>query len=421
MPLQTAFRRRSMMQLGPDGAAATDNDEKGIQIMMRTLFGAFAALMLATVSSFAAADGATNARVMTRNLYIGANVFEAIAVPPDQIPDAAGDVLAEIIASDFPARARVLAGEIARSQPQAMGIQEVWKVSGLPYGPGEQIAIDFLELLMTELAAHGQKYDVAVVNANLELTLPLVNLPVAPGLRLPYMGTIEDRDAILVRHNVAWSNALGGNFTTAVPVDFPPPFDILSFEILRGWTSVDLVFGGNAYRFVNTHLEVESFGDGLFQTAQAFELRGILGYLASVLGPLPEVVVGDFNSDPDDPPCETALCVSFGVAGFTPYRVLSDTLLGLLNPAFGAPLVDVWNLRQNDRRSSGDTCCYDSLAQDDLAGITRRVDQIWKRGADVAGPTVRLTGDEAKRQTPDGLYGSDHLGVFSRMTLIPAR
>jgi len=390
-------------------------------MMMRTVFGAFAALTLAAVSSLAAADGATNARVMTRNLYIGANVFEAIAVPPDQIPDAAGDVLADIIASDFPARARVLAAEIARSQPQALGLQEVWKVSGSPYIPGQPaISIDFLELLLAELAAHGQKYDVAVANTNLELTLPLVNLPVAPGVRLPYSGTIEDRDAILVRHNVAWSNALGDNFATAVPVDFPPPFDILSFDILRGWTSVDLVFGGNAYRFVNTHLEVESFADGLFQTAQAFELRGILGYLASVLGPLPEVVVGDFNSDPDDPPCMTALCTAFGVAGFTPYLVLSDPLLGLVNPAFGAPLVDVWNLRQNDHDASGDTCCYDSLAQDDAAGITRRVDLIWKRGADVAGPTVRLTGDEAKRQTPDGLYGSDHLGVFSRMTLIPA-
>ena len=36
------------------------------------------------------------------------------------------------------------------------------------------------------------------------------------------------------------------------------------------------------------------------------------------------------------------------------------------------------------------------------------------------GVTVRLSGDNPKRQTPDGLYGSDHLGVTARMTLIPA-
>lgn len=389
-------------------------------MLNRIRLGAVTALALASVCSVAWADGATNARVMTRNLYIGANVFQAIAVPPDQIPDAAGDVLAEILASDFGSRAKVLADEIARSQPHAVGLQEVWQVLGTPYGPGEPIDIDFLDILTSELAARGQKYEVVVAHTNLDLTLPLVNLPVAPGVRLPYSGTIRDRDAILVRHNVAWSNALGDNFATAVPVVFPPPFDGLSFDILRGWTSVDLVFGGNAYRFVNTHLEVESFLDGLFQTAQAFELRGTLGYLASTLGPLPEVVVGDFNSDPDDEPCVSPLCVAFGVAGFTPYLVLSDPDLGLVSPAFGAALTDAWTLRNNSRGADGDTCCYDSLGQADDAGITRRVDQIWVRGTSTAGVTVRLTGDDAGRQTPDGLYGSDHLGVAGRMTLVPA-
>ena len=387
---------------------------------LRGALGIVPALALALVSSVAWSAGATNARVMSRNLYIGADVFAAIAVPPAEIPDAAGDVLAEIIASDFAARARVLAEEIAASQPHAVGLQEVWKVSGTPYGPGGPISIDFLEILKAELALLDQKYDVAVANTNLELTLPLVNLPVAPGVRLPYTGTIEDRDAILVRHNVAWSNALGGNFSTSVPVEFEPPFDVLSFEILRGWTSVDLVFGGNAYRFVNTHLEVESFADGLFQTAQAFELRGTLGYLASVLGPLPEVVVGDFNSDEDDAPCVTALCDFYGVAGFTPYLVLSNPYLGLVDPVYGEALVDVWNLRKNDRRSTGDTCCYASLDQPDAAGISRRVDLLWVRGTGAGGVTVRLTGDDPESKTPDGLYGSDHLGVFGRMTLIPA-
>jgi len=236
-------------------------------------------------------------------------------------------------------------------------------------------------------------------------------------VRLPYSGNIQDRDVILVRHNVAWANAVGGNFDAAVPVDLPPPFN---FEILRGWTSVDLVFGGNAYRFVNTHLEVESFADGLFQTAQAFELRAVLGYLGNVFGPLPEVVVGDFNSDEDDPPCTTPLCVAFGVAGFTPYLVLSNPALDQVNPAFGSALTDTWNLRNNDRRADGDTCCYTSLAQDDAAGINRRVDLIWLRGTAATGVTVHLSGDDPKRQTPSGLYGSDHLGVSARMTLMPA-
>jgi endonuclease/exonuclease/phosphatase family metal-dependent hydrolase len=379
------------------------------------------AMLILLASTTAGAAGATNARVMTRNLYIGADVFQAINVPPDQIPDAAGQVLAEIVASDFAARAKVLAQEIAGSQPDAVGLQEVWKVSGVPYGPGSAIQVDFLQLLTEELAARGQKYDVAIANSNLKLTLQLVNFPVAPGVTYPYSGTIEDRDAILVRHNVAWSNAIGGNYATTVPVIFDPPYAELSFEIPRGWTSVDLVFGGNAYRFVNTHLEVESFADGLFQTAQAFELRGILAYLASALGSLPEVVVGDFNSDKDDPPCETALCSYFGVAGYTPYLVMSDPWLSYVNPAYGDALTDVWNLRQNDPRATGVTCCYIALDQDNMAGVNRRVDLLWVRGTATTGVTVQLTGDDTKRRTPSGLLGSDHLGVFGRMTLIPGR
>jgi len=390
-------------------------------MLQRRMLCTVTALAVSLVAPVVLAAGATNARVMTRNLYIGANVFEAIAVPPDQIPDAAGDVLAEIIASDFPARARVLADEIARSQPHAVGLQEVWDVSAVAYVAGDPIAIDFLALLRAELAARGQKYDVAVVNLNVELTLPLVNLPIEPGLRLPYAGTIRDRDVILVRHNVGWANDTKGTFQTVVPVSFPPPYDGLSFDILRGWTSVDLVFGGNAYRFVNTHLEVESFADGLFQTAQALELRAVLGQLAQVLGPLPEVVVGDFNSDEDDLPCMTDLCAIFGVAGLTPYLVLSNPSLDQVNPAFGSALVDAWNLRNNSRSGSGDTCCYDSLSQDDAAGITRRVDLVWVRGTSTSGVTVELTGDEPKRQTAGGLYGSDHLGVSARMTLVPDR
>jgi len=389
---------------------------------IRNALGALLASVLVVCSTSALAAGATNARVMTRNLYIGADVFNAINVPPAEIPFAAGEVLAEIIASDFPARAKLLAKEIADKQPHAVGLQEVWHVTGDPLipGVGEPIDIDFLAILEAELKARGQKYDLVIKNPNLDLTLPTVALPVGPGQYIPYEGRIIDSDAILVRHNVGWSNVKGGNFAAAVPVEFDPPFDLLNFDILRGWTSVDLQFGGNAYRFVNTHLEVESFADGLFQTAQALELRATLSQLASEYGPLPEVVVGDFNSDPDDEPCFTPLCEFFGTAGLTPYLVLSSPLLEFVDPVFGPALSDAWYLRQNDRKSEGDTCCYEALAQQDSAGITRRVDQIWLRGTDANGVTVRLSGDNPKRQTPDGLYGSDHVGVMARMTLVPA-
>jgi len=369
---------------------------------IRTALGALLASVLVVCSTSALAAGATNARVMTRNLYIGADVFAAIDVEdPSEIPVAAGEVLAEIIASDFPARARVLAQEIQQLQPQVIGLQEVWNVQAVS-ATAPPIDIDFLAILMSELAARGQKYTIAVAQTNVDVALPAF----VPGVGL-YLGAIQDRDVILVRHNVGWSNPAMALYPTRIPTPF-------GFDIVRGWTSVDVVFGGNAYRFVNTHLEVESFGDGLVQTLQAIELQGALGFLAATYGQLPEVVVGDFNSDPADPGCtEPTFCATPPLQGVSPYLVLSSGF-------FGPALTDAWALRSNDHRSDGDTCCYTALAQDDDDGVTRRVDLIWIRGTDANGVTVRLSGDNPKRQTPDGLYGSDHLGVMARMTLVPA-
>ena len=74
-----------------------------------------------TVSGMAAAGKhAVGARVMSRNLFIGGDVFAAIDVgDPSEIPEAAGNVLAEIVASDFEAHAELLADEIRRCRPQA--------------------------------------------------------------------------------------------------------------------------------------------------------------------------------------------------------------------------------------------------------------------------------------------------------------
>lgn len=358
-----------------------------------TLLCTLAALMLVDGSSSAVAAGATNAPVMTRNLYIGADLAAALDVQdPSEIPAAAGEVLAQILASDFPSRAKVLAQEIAQKQPHVVGLQEVWDVQAIDLnGLAPDIDLDFLQILMSELAARGQKYSVAVANENVFVP----NLPaLVPGLGL-YLGQIRDRDVILVRHNVAWSNPMMGTFPTLIPTPF-------GFDIVRGWTSVDIVFGGNPYRFVNTHLEPESSGDGCVQTLQAFDLQVALGFLDATLGVLPEVVAGDFNSDPADPGCAA-------IGGMSPYMIM-----------VASSFTDAWSLRNNDRRATGETCCFDSLDTSESQTLARRVDQIWIRRADANGVTVRLTGDDAKRATPDGLFGSDHLGVIARMSLIPA-
>src|SRR5690348_8460095 len=57
-------------------------------------------------------------KVMTRNLYLGADLLPAIAAPDlNSFVEANGQILREVTANDFPTRARGLAAEIQQEKP----------------------------------------------------------------------------------------------------------------------------------------------------------------------------------------------------------------------------------------------------------------------------------------------------------------
>ena len=63
--------------------------------------------------------------VMTRNIYVGANIDVLMMTPLGDIPVVAAQLWGEIQATDFAARAEALADEIADAQPHLVGLQEV--------------------------------------------------------------------------------------------------------------------------------------------------------------------------------------------------------------------------------------------------------------------------------------------------------
>src|SRR6478672_5585326 len=64
--------------------------------------------------------------VMTRNVYLGANLAPAIGAPSlEAFVAANGQILREVTANDFPTRAKGLAQEILAKQPDLVGLQEV--------------------------------------------------------------------------------------------------------------------------------------------------------------------------------------------------------------------------------------------------------------------------------------------------------
>ena len=65
------------------------------------------------------------AKVMTRNLYLGADIFkvvEAAQTNPGSVPYVVAEVYQTMLYTNFWARAEAIADEIARDKPQVIGV-----------------------------------------------------------------------------------------------------------------------------------------------------------------------------------------------------------------------------------------------------------------------------------------------------------
>ncbi|MGB5622783.1 MAG: hypothetical protein WBN65_09855 [Gammaproteobacteria bacterium] len=358
-------------------------------------------------------------QVMTQNLYVGGDIFLPFsAETPEEFAELAQLVIGQILATDYRERAVSLAGEMLAADSHLIGLQEVYvlRVCAVAEPGFCLLDDDYLEILLDELNADGERYRAVAQVTNIDI----------PGLPLFIEGfglvtvSITDRDVILAREDVETSNPVGANFCAGVPV----PEDSLLFpllpQILRGYTMVDARVKGRDYRFVNTHLEIsEQPVFSTFQSLQAFELVGPPDADCPGAGPLffddhTIVLVGDFNSDPGAGPLVPCLFAD-GTPGNlcpTPYAIMSQ--IGY---------IDAWNLRRGPFED-GLTCCQDGLLRNEESELSERVDQIWVRQAPdhYGGPVIRgaratVLGDEPADKTPNGLWPSDHAGVAARMVL----
>lgn len=316
--------------------------------------------------------------VMTRNLYVGADLDAVIAalVSPDPGDDGPALQLAILTLQQtaFPARAEALADEIARHRPAAIGLQEVSTLE-LPGFP----TIAFLPILQAALAARGLHYGVAASITNFDLTIPL-----GPGV----FARLVDQEVLLTADDVILHGAAQGLYAQNLPLGFA--------TISRGWVSADIGIAGKVVRVLSTHLESGQGPPGLVRQAQAAELAAMVGGTS-----LPVIVLGDLNDGPGSPM----------------HQILT-----------GSGLLDVWAERNGT--GSGLTCCHAAnLANQDASGFNQRIDYVMVRGGFttgdgrlIGGARIDLVGEEPEDRVPGPfglLWPSDHAGLV--VSLPPAR
>jgi endonuclease/exonuclease/phosphatase family metal-dependent hydrolase len=386
-------------------------------IERKTARHALLALLALTVAAIGLAGAAqakphakgTELRVMTRNLYLGADLSPAInSKSQDEFFEANGAIVRQVEATNFPVRAKGLAKEILETKPDLVGLQEValWRTAPPSLGPvfsgkpeATTVKYDFLKLLLAQLNKKKALYKPVVVQDEFDFEAPADangQPGDGPGGGTGILANTETnarltmRDVILKRLHagVKTTNPQSGHYEHLLVEKVAGSKEV---AVTRGWTSVDAtVRGSRKFHFVNTHLE--SFdNEAEYPSVRAQQAGELVAPGGPATSRLPVVLVGDLNSD-----VKTEVKPGDGQA----YRVLTQA--GFRERSTYKPL----------------GCCIDSsydLRTGSAAEFDHKVDHIMTNDPKhVKLRESRVTG----RKMQHGYWDSDHAGLFSTLNLL---
>jgi len=325
--------------------------------------------------SFKSTRGKKELKVMSYNVYWGADIRRIFQPDPELQACAGGPsalCLASVVnkvynlfmASEFNLRAKYIASIIAKKDPTVIGLQEVLKF----YRNDQNVpSLDYLEILLHELAEKGLEYDV-IENSY------VYEIPSFDGTEL-ISNKFIDRDVLLLKKGIK-KNEFVGTFNQTFSV---PSFGV---EFVRGFIAADIILEGKQrVRVINTHLEVT----GRFNTPQAVELMTLFPGEDMI----PTVLIGDFNARP----------------GENGHKVIID-----------AGYEDTW-LTKRGSLSPGFTCCQDEFLENDDSELFKRIDNVFVSSHDFKVKSVMVVGDEKDDTMTNGKWNSDHAGIAAHLEL----
>jgi endonuclease/exonuclease/phosphatase family metal-dependent hydrolase len=338
--------------------------------------------------------------VMTRNLYLGADLAPALqSTGADSFVNANGAIVRQVMATDFPLRARALAKEILKNKPNMVGLQEVaeWRTSPpgtksfTPAMGGTKTATivqyDFLKLLLDQLNKRKKLYRAVEVNQEFDFEAPADEDPAPPsginGASRNWRLTM--RDVILARKGTKTSKARGGHFSHLLVETVAG----ITIPVTRGWAEVNAQVGkGPKFHFVDTHFEAFD-NPAQVPSIRAQQASQLVGRGGPARSRLPVILACDCNSD-----IKTEVQPGDSQA----YRVLRNA--GFAERSTSKPL----------------SCCITdpNLIGGSIADFNHKVDHIM---TDVPRRVKLVRSKVVGRAQFGGLWPSDHAGLVSILRL----
>lgn len=387
---------------------------------MKKFFATLSLAALLTNGVSIPANATSEITVMSRNIYLGADVGKALALIPD-LPAAAQYMWDQMRKTDFESRSKLLADEINQYKPDVIGIQEatIWRCQKNLWSKATTI-YDFVEILLKQLSG---EYEVAELNS---ATAYNPGFSISP---IPYLTKVidpevfqrifsqdsafcgfETGDTLLVKKQLQSEVINLGNTEYEASYSIVPTL----MTIYRGYTWADIKINGTPTRFITTHLE--SLWDENKIPNSARQARQLISDTSNTKMPL--IIMGDFNSDPKDPrekgglnpglqPVESLNCPP-NTSICSAYKLMIENDFIDAGPNSLDPKNFTWGM---NAQLSGPDLARKSAAQKfgNQFGFTDRLDYVFVKNK------VRVNSAEIIGvKSP---YASDHAGVVVKVLI----
>ena len=381
------------------------------------LITSFLIAFLTPISAPAAQPALT---VMSRNIYLGADVGVALELIPN-MPAAAQFMWDQVNKNDFSKRSIALAAEIKKYHPDVIGLQEatIWNCKKNAWSKKTQV-FNFTDQL---LAALGGEYVLASKDGTTAFNpgysinpIPFLTIVKDPARFKKIFGQETAACGFQIGDALAIKKSLSDRVIKVGNTEYDATYNIVPtlMTIYRGYTWADIKISGTPVRFITTHLE--SIWDENKIPNSAKQASQLISDVDKTDMPL--VVIGDFNSDPRDPrpanaanpglqPTASKECPA-NSSKCSAYRLMMEAGFKDAGPDASDPTTYTWGM---DALLTGPDPDRLKAAQSmgNEYGFTDRLDYIFtKNGVDVT--TSQIIGFKAP-------YATDHAGVLAEFTI----